>query len=167
MLGQQTDLLDDLLHLLNTVFLVLKELEVVQTLGNDVVNGSTLVQRSSRILEHHLDVTDDLPVQRAAGLTGNTDALILDLTSGTGIDTDYGTADGGLTGAGLTDQREGLALINVKACILNGLHRVIALAEGDVHILQAQQDLTAVFIQRTMLRQMLHILSCHYKILLP
>ena len=154
MLRQQAHLVDNVLHLADPVFLVLVELEVVQALGNNVVHGSPLVQGSGRVLEHHLDVPDDLPVQALGGLAGNADALVLDLTGGAGVDPDHGPADGGLAGAGLAYQGEGLALVNVKAGILDGPDGAVALAEGDVHIFQAQQDLPAVFIQRTMLRQM-------------
>ena len=53
-------------------------------------------------LEDHLDIPDDLPVQRVGDLAGNAHALIVDLAAGQGIDPDDGPADGGLAGAGLS-----------------------------------------------------------------
>ena len=44
-LGEQAHLLDHLLHLPHPVGLVLKEVEVVQALGDDIVHGGPLVQR--------------------------------------------------------------------------------------------------------------------------
>ena len=167
-LGQQTDFLDHAFDLLNAVLLILEELEVVQALGNDVVDGSTLVQGSSGILEDHLNVTDDLTVQAAGGLAGDAHALVLDLAGSQGVDADDGAADGGLAGAGLADQGEGLTLVNIKRGVLNGANRIVALAEGDVHILQAQQNLSAVGINGTMFGQMsstIHIFA-HNRFLL-
>ena len=168
MLGQQTDFLDHALDLLDTVLLILEELEVVQALGDDVVDGSTLVQGSGGILEDHLDVTDDLTVQAAGGLAGDADALVLDLASSQGVDADNGTADGGLAGAGLTNQGESLTLVNIERGVLNGLDRIVALAEGDVHILEAQQNFSAVLIDGAMLRQMSSTINffAHSRILL-
>ena len=168
MLGQQTDFLDHALDLLDAVLLILEELEVVQALGDDVVDGSTLVQGSGGILEDHLDVTDDLAVQAAGGLAGDANALVLDLTSSQGVDADNGTADGGLAGAGLTNQGESLTLVNIERGVLNGLDRIVALAEGDVHILEAQQNFSAVLIDGAMLRQMSSTINffAHSRILL-
>ena len=101
MLGQQANIIDDFLDLSNAVSFVFEELEVVQTFGNDVVNSCALVQGSCRILEDHLDITDDLTIQALAGLARNAHTLILDLASSAGIDADNSTSNGGLTGTGL------------------------------------------------------------------
>ena len=61
-LGQQADGLDYVLHLADAVGLVFVEVEVVQSLGDDVVHRGALVQRGGGILEHHLDVAYDLAV---------------------------------------------------------------------------------------------------------
>ena len=104
------------------------------------------------------------------GLSGNTHAFILNLAGGAGIDADDGPADGGLAGAGLADQREGLSLIDVKGGILDGADRVVALAKGDVHILETQQNLPAVLIDGTVFRQVRNLGTffrfCHNRILL-
>ena len=166
MLGQQTNIIDDLLNLCNAVCLIFEQLKVVQAFGDDVVNGSTLVQGCGRILEDHLDVTDDLTVQGLAGLTGNANALVLDLAGSTGVNADNSTADGSLTGAGLAYQREGLAFVNIKGGVLNSSNGIIALTESDVHILQAQQNFSAVLVQGTMLGQMGYILTQNAYLLL-
>ena len=155
MLGQQTHFLDDVVHLLHPVGLILVQMEVVKALGDDIVNGGTLVQRGSRILEHHLDVPDHLPIQAVGNLTGNPNALVKNLTGGAGIDPDDGAANGGLAGAGFTNQREGLSLVDVKGCIADGFEGLVALAEGDVHIFQGHQHLFAGFgVNGAMLREM-------------
>ena len=43
-LGEKSDFFDYLFNLAHTVGLVFEELEVIKTFGNDIVNGSTLVQ---------------------------------------------------------------------------------------------------------------------------
>ena len=98
-LGEQADFVDHLLHLGHTVGLVFIQVEIVQALGNDIIHGGPLVQGGGGVLEDHLDIPDDLPVQGVGNLAGNPDALIQNLTGGAGVDPDYGTADGGLAGA--------------------------------------------------------------------
>ena len=154
MLRQQAHFLHHFLHLPHAVGFVFKEVEVIQALGNDVIHGGPLVQGRGGILEHHLDIPDDLPVQGMGNLSGDAHTLIVDLAASQGIDPDYGAADGGLAGTGLAHQGEGLPLINVKRRILNGADRVIPLTEGNVHIFQGQEDLPAGrLINGTMLRQ--------------
>ena len=167
-LGKQADFFDHLFNLGNALFFAVEELKVVKAFGNDVVDSCTLIQGRGGILENHLDISDDFPVQAAAGLSGNADTLVLDLTGCTGIYANDGAANGSLTGTGLTNQRESLALIDIEAGILNCTDCIVTLAEGDIHILKAQQDLAAVFVQRTMFGQMsCLIIFCHCEILLP
>ena len=64
-LGEQAHLFDHGLHLLHPVRLVAEQVEVVEALGDDIVHSGPLVQRRRRVLEHHLDVSDDLTVQGA------------------------------------------------------------------------------------------------------
>ena len=40
---KKTNFLDDLLHLFHTVCLIFKQMEVIKSLGNDIVYGGTLV----------------------------------------------------------------------------------------------------------------------------
>ena len=154
MLGQKTDFLDDRFDLLHAIGFIFKQMEVVQAFGDDVVNRSSLIQRSSRILEHHLNIPDDLAVQGLRDLSGDPDTLVVDLAGGAGVNADDRAAHGGLAGAGLADERKGLSLVNVKARVLNSLHGRIAGAEGYVDIFHLQQDLSSVRGHRTMLRQM-------------
>ena len=154
MLGKQTDCLDHLLNLLYAVGFIFKELEVVKALRNDIVDGCALVERRGGILEHHLDVSDHLTVDRARALARNANALILDLARRTGIHANDCTSDGGLTRTRLTNEREGLALVDVEACVFDCLDGVVALAEGDVNTLERNEDLSALCIDRTVLGQM-------------
>ena len=143
MFRQEADLLDHVLHLLHPLGLTGVEVEVTQALGNDVVHGSPLIQAGCGVLEDHLDVADDLPVQGVGDLSGDAHALVVDLASGQGVDPDDGPADGGLARAGLAHQGVGLPLVDVKGGVLYGPHGVFALAESDVHILQGKENLLA------------------------
>ena len=118
-------------------------MEIVQALGNDIVHGGPLVQGSGGVLEDHLDVADDLPVQAVGNLAGDAHALVQDFARGAGVDPDHGPANGGLAGTGLADQGEGLSLVDVEGSILDGLEGFVPLAEGDVHIPQGDQNLLA------------------------
>ena len=130
-------------------------MEIVKTLGDNIVNGGAFVQGSGGILEDHLDIADHLAVKTMGNLAGNPNALVKNLTGGTGIDPDDGAANGGLAGAGFTNQREGLSLVDVKGGIADGFERLVALAEGDVHIFQGHQHLFAGFgVNGAMLREM-------------
>ena len=154
-LRQQAHLVDHLLHLLHAVRLILVQVEVVKAFGDDVVHGGALVQRRCGILEDHLDIPDDLPVQGVRNLAGNADTLVEDLTGGAGVDPDDGAANGGLAGTGLAHQGEGLALVNIKRRIPDGLESLVALAELNVHIADGQQDLLAgLLVNGAMLREM-------------
>ncbi len=73
---QETDLIDHVLDFLNAIRLILKEVEVVKTFRDDVVHRRALVEGSGRILEDHLDIADDLTVQRVGDLSRNRDALV-------------------------------------------------------------------------------------------
>ena len=60
----------------------------------------------------------------------------------------------------------------VKGGVLDGADGVLPLAEGDVHIFQGQQDLPAVFRDRSVLRQsagadVIFLLQCSHFFLLP
>ena len=63
---------------------------------------------------------------------------LLDLTGSAGVDTDHRTTDGRLAGAGLTDQGESLALVNIKRSGLYSTDSTVALAKGNVHIFEGQ-----------------------------
>ena len=74
--GQQADLLYDVLHLADAVGLVIVEVEVVKPLGDDVIHRGALVERGSRVLEHHLDIAYDLAVEGVRYFAGYAHALI-------------------------------------------------------------------------------------------
>ena len=75
MLRQQAHLANHRFHLLHTIRLVFKEVEIIQALGNDIVNGGAFVQGGGGILEHHLDIPDHLMIQRPGNLAGDAHAL--------------------------------------------------------------------------------------------
>ena len=63
MLREEADFLYHVLDLGDSVRLVLVEVEVVQAFGDDVVDRRALVKGSGGVLEDHLYVSYDLPVQ--------------------------------------------------------------------------------------------------------
>ena len=142
-LGEQPDFPDDVVHLGHPVGLVLKQVEIVQSLGDDIVHGGPLVQGGGGVLEDHLGIANDLPVQTPGDFAGDSDALVEDFTGRAGVDPDYRTANGRLAGAGLTDEGKGLPLVNVEGGVFHRLKGLISLAEGDVHILQGDQNFLA------------------------
>ena len=120
-------------------------MEVVQTLGDDLIHGGPLVQGSGGILEHHLDVSDDLPVQSLGDLAGDAHAFIVDSALCTGVGPDHSPANSGLTGAGFPYKGEGLPFVNIKGHIFGCPNQVVALTEVDIHMLDGKEDLLAVF----------------------
>ena len=141
---QEAHILNDLFHLTNPVSLIFIEVKVIQALRDDILHRGPLIQRRRRVLEHHLDVPDHLPVQAVRNFTGNADTFIQDLAIGTGVGPDDSPADGGLTGPGFTYQREGLSLIHIEGGILDGPDQIVPFAEIDIHMLEGKQDLFPV-----------------------
>ena len=101
------------------VILVLVQVVVQQTLSHDVLDLGALVQGGHGVLEDHLHLTDDLTVQLLGDLAVDLLALEEDVAARGRVDAADGTANGGLAGAGLADQREGLALIDVKVDMID------------------------------------------------
>ena len=58
MLLKKSHFFDDFLDFSFTIFLILIEMEVMQTLRQDIINCCTFIQTSRRVLENHLDTTD-------------------------------------------------------------------------------------------------------------
>ena len=138
-LGQQADFLDHALDLCHSILLILVKMEVVEAFGNDVLNGGALVQGSGRILENHLDLADNFAVRFSGKRTGDAFALIENLTSGAGIDTNDGTANGGLAGSGLADEGESFTLVDVEADVVDCLERTLASTEDNIQIFNRKQ----------------------------
>ena len=126
----------DLLH---PVLLVLVEVEVVQAFGDDVFDRSTLVERSCRVLEDHLDLPYHLAVLGLGDLAGDALAVVNDLACGAGVDPDYRAAYGGLSGAGLAYQGKSLALVDVEADVFDSLEALLAVLEDYVKIPYGKQ----------------------------
>jgi len=110
-------------------------MEVVKALGDDVLDGGTLVERGCGILEYHLNLPYNLAVILLGELARYPLALEVYGTCRAGVDTDNGTTDGGLTGAGLADEGKGLTLVDVKADIINRFEALFAPAEDNIKIL--------------------------------
>jgi len=93
----------------------------VERLADDVGDGHARVQGRIRVLEHHLHVA---PVQ--------VDVLTVDrvpveehLAGGRRVQVDQRAADGRLSAAGLADEAERLALVDLEAHAVDGLeHRL-------------------------------------------
>ena len=86
----------------------------VETLADDVVHLGPLVQGGHGVLENHLDPAGDLLVQLPGDAPVDLLAVKEDFSPGGGMDADDGPADGGLAGAGLSHQAEGLPLVDVE-----------------------------------------------------
>ncbi len=63
MFGEKSDLVYHVFNLADSVSLVFKEVEVVKSFGNYIVDRCAFIERRRRILEYHLDITDDLTVE--------------------------------------------------------------------------------------------------------
>ena len=148
-LGQQAHALERPVHLGDAVCLVLVQVEVVQALGHAVLDGGPLVQRGGGILEDHLDVPDHVAVLLPADLAGNALAFEVDFAGAAGVDPEDGPAQGSLAGARLAQQSEGLTLVDVEVGVLHG-HELFLVTriEGDVHMLDGEDDLPAIVIAR-------------------
>ena len=96
------------------VLLIFVQVVVQQTLGHDVLDLGALVQGSHGVLEDHLDLADDFLVQLLGDMAIDLLAFEEDVAAGSRVDAADGAANGGLAGAGLADQREGLALVDVE-----------------------------------------------------
>ena len=96
-------------------------MEVIESFRDDVVDRSSLVERCRRVLEDHLDLSDDLAVILAAELSGDSLALVGNGTCSTGIDSHDGSSDRGLSGSGLAYQRECLTFVDVETDIVDSL----------------------------------------------
>ena len=154
MLRQEAHGLYHPLHLPHAVGLVLIQVEVVQALGDDVVHRRALVERGGRVLEHHLDIAYHLAVEAVGYLTGYPDALVEYLAARAAARADDGPAYRRLARAGLADEREGLALVDVEARVLHGADPVLALAEVYIDVPEREQHLPAALVYRAMLREM-------------
>ena len=138
-LRQQADLMQSVHHFLVQVVLVLVQVVVEQALRHDVLHLGALVQGRHGILEDHLHLADDLAVQLFGNLAVDLLALEEDVAGGGGVDAADGTANGGLAGAGLTHQRESLALVDVKIDMVHGHKFLFARAKGDLKVFQLNQ----------------------------
>ena len=113
--------------------------DVHQALAHDVAHLGALVQGGLGVLEDHLHLLDDLPVQCVGNFAVDLLALVEHLTAGGGQDAHDGPADGGLARAGLAHQTEGLALIDGKVCVLDGLVGFAAGAVSHLEVFHLEQ----------------------------
>ena len=79
MLGKKAYFVHDLFDLADSVGFVFVKVEVIKSLGDDIVYGRALVKRRRGILEDHLYITDDRTVEGTGDLAGNAHAFIKDL----------------------------------------------------------------------------------------
>ena len=142
-LGQQADVLKSAIDLCNALLLILIEVEVVQPLGDAVLDGGALVERRRRVLKDHLDVADDVAVLLAGDLAGDALSLKEDLAAAARVDAHDGAAERRFAGAGLADKGERFALIDVKIRVFYGDEFFFASdVEGDVHMLDREDNLS-------------------------
>ena len=141
-LRQQADFVQRIHDLVVQVVLVFVQVVVQQTFGHDVLDLGALVQGCHGVLEDHLDLADDLLVQLFGDLAVDLLAFEEDVAAGGRVDAADGTANGGLAGAGLADQREGLALVDVKIDMVHSHKFLFARAKGDLKVFQLNQLFT-------------------------
>ena len=107
-------------------------------LGQLLADAHDGVQGGQGVLEDHGDLIATDPVELVLADLQQVLAAVEDLTAiddgVAGQDAHDGAAGNGLTGAGLTNDGEGLALVQIKADIPNGLHLTIAGPEGNSQI---------------------------------
>ena len=151
--GEQTDFFDHLLDFCNSIRFVFEEVEVVKAFGHDIVDGRALVERCGGILEHHLDVPDDLSVEFMRNIARNAHALVLNLALCARVDSDDCASDGGFSRTGFADERKRFAFIDVERRVFDCFYSLVALAESDVNVLDGQQNFSAVFVERTLFRE--------------
>ena len=116
--------------------------DVHQALADDVAHLGALVQGGLRVLEDHLDLLDDLLVQRVGDLAVDLLALVQDLAAGSGQDAHDGTADGGLAGTGLAHQAERLALVDLEIGAVHGAVGFFAGTIGHFEVFDLQKRFT-------------------------
>ena len=75
---------------------------------------------SQYILEYHLNPPGDLLIQSPGNPPIDFLAVEENFPPGSGVDADDGPANGGLAGAGLAHQAEGLALVDVEGHLVHG-----------------------------------------------
>ena len=119
----------------------------VKSFADNIIHLGTFVQRGHGILKDHLDTLGDLPVKSLGDAPVDLLAVKEDFAAGSGVNADDGAADGGLSGAGFTNQTEGLALINVEGYVIHRGKGVPPGAKPDDKILNLDQ-LLSVFSQR-------------------
>ena len=146
-LRQKSDRTESFIHLAFPVFFILVQMEVIETFGNAVVDGCTLIQRSSRVLEDHLNIADH-PLAVFLGQTGiDLLALEQDFSVTCLIETDDGTGDGRLAGTGFAYQGKRLAFVDPEVGILDGPEAMLAvIVERDFQVLDINQDFSAVLV---------------------
>ncbi len=99
-------------------------------LADDVADRHARVERGVRVLEDHLDVAADR-LQGAAREAGDVLALVADLPAGGALQVDEHPGHRRLAAAGLADDAEGLALVQVEGDPVDRLDRADLAAEDD------------------------------------
>jgi len=119
--------------------------DVHQALAHDVADLCALVQGGLGILEDHLNLLDDLFVQRVGDLAVDLLALVEDLAARGGQDAHDGAANGRLAGTGLAHQAKGLAFINGEVGVAHGLVSLVAGAISHLKVLDLHQNFALLF----------------------
>ena len=122
---------------------------VLQTLRHDLLHRHTGVQRVDGVLEDHGHIVRQEVAQLLIHGAGDVTAHEGHLTGGGVIQTDDGTAGGGLAAAGLAHQTEGLALVHLEGVVIDGVHRYLPATltghEGHLQVLYLKDRRTFVF----------------------
>src|SRR5699024_2295697 len=127
--GVEAYSLQEVLHALGA--LVLRhQLVNLHRLRNDITDRHTRIQRSVRILEHHLQVTAHLAHFATIEL-GEIPAVDIDFASSRLVQLQNRAARSGFTTAGFAHETKGLTAIHVEAYAVHGLYRANLALEDD------------------------------------
>ena len=129
------------LHLLPALCLGEVLLDVIESLGDDVIHLGPLVEAGHGVLENHLDFPGHLPVLLPADFSADSFPPVKDLPPGDGVDADDGPADGGFSAAGFPHQAKGLPFVDVKAHMVHRPEGIAVAAKVHRHIPYRKQDL--------------------------
>ena len=172
---KKTDRLKHRIYLGFPVRFILVQMKVVQPFRNAVVNRRTLIERSGRILEDHLDVADNLPLLLLGDLAIDFLALEKNFAIRRRCQTDNRPRRRCLTRTGFTDKSKCLALVDLEVCVLDSPEAMLAvIVEGNLEMSYIQQARLAIQLIRHLInrqflflcRFLFHVISAHRRHLL-
>ena len=131
----QADSVKQIIDELVSLFLGVEPCMKIHSLTDDIHNGHTGVERCIGVLEDHLDLLA-VGHQFFAVEAADVCAVIDYVAAGGLVKSGDGTADSGLTAAGLTNKAESFAAEDMEADIIHGADYLLFLAEEAVVLIE-------------------------------